>query len=122
VPEENIISEEEPKVETAPGSPVEELQEEPKLGEEEMTSGGPAVLPSIKINITSSVVDSSASEPVTGETVEAASDSEFDPEAIVQEAKNPELYANKPKMKGKKFQEFPMQMKGKELSWYCSIM
>ncbi len=48
-------------------------------------------------------------------------DSEYDADAIVQEA-NPELAERKPKLKDRKFMELPMQTKDNGTSSMCSIM
>ena len=81
----------------------------------------------IKINITQNIerqhsVQSEDSSSASEKKEEGAGDqSEFDPDAIVQEASEEDLEV-KPKMRGRKFEEIPMQMRDKELSGLCSIM
>ena len=75
---------------------------------------------SIKINITTQVEKLERRESVLS-TQSSESESEFDPDAIVQEAKEGQEDL-KPRLKGKKLTVFPPQEKDKELSGLCSIM
>ena len=52
---------------------------------------------------------------------ESASSSEFDADAVVQEAR-PELAERKPKLKGRALTVLPAQNKDSEMSGLCSIM
>ena len=63
----------------------------------------------------------STSESEDGEGDVATRDSDFDPDAIVQPA-IPEHLDLKPKLKGRKMVDMPMQRKDDELSGLCSIM
>ena len=68
-----------------------------------------------------SVASSSAGSASTPGVEEE--DSEFDKEAIVTEKLSQEvLDTMKPRMKGKRFQEWPMKKVDSELSGLCSIM
>ena len=69
-------------------------------------------------------LDSVASSSSTSATTPGAEeDSEFDKDAIVTEKKTQEERdALKPRMKGKRFQEWPMKKVDSELSGLCSIM
>ncbi|XP_059080706.1 uncharacterized protein LOC131878647 [Tigriopus californicus] len=89
----------------------------PSMSQEPM---GPK--PGIRINITSQV-DLERRESVVSNhsDKESAENSEFDPEAIVQEAKL-NLDVLKPKLKDRKFTELPPQNRGQELSGLCLIM
>lgn len=78
--------------------------------------------PGIKINITSQVELERRESIVSNQSdKESVENSEFDPEAIVQEAKL-DLDVLKPKLKDRKFTELPPQNRGQELSGLCSIM
>jgi len=78
----------------------------------------------IKLKINSAMkpaerLDSSLSTPGTAE----AEDSEFDPDAIVTKPPSQDvLDAQKPRMRGKKFQVWPPTSKDQDLSGLCSIM
>ena len=52
---------------------------------------------------------------------ESASSSEFDADAVVQEA-SPELAERKPKLKGRALTVLPAQNKDSEMSGLCAIM
>ena len=68
-------------------------------------------------------LDSMASAGSSATTPGLEEDSEFDKEAIVTEKLTQEaLDAQKPRMKGKRFQEWPMKKVDSELSGLCSIM
>ena len=63
-------------------------------------------------------LDSSVTTPT-----DVAEDSEFDKDAIIVPGKDQEARdAQKPRMKGKRFTEWPVKDKDKDLSGLCSIM
>ena len=77
----------------------------------------------IRITITSQVEKLERRESMisTSSQADSVEESEFDPDAVVQEKKESQEDL-KPRLKGKKLTEFPMQSKDSELSGLCSIM
>ena len=81
-----------------------------------------ADLPSIKINITTPQVERAQRlDSTSEEAAPVKEESEYDPDAIIQEAK-PEQLELKPRLKDKKLVLMPPQNKGSDLSGLCSIM